>query len=240
VEHPSERRKHYKMMPQFIRSGRGIAFGRMFAMTGYPPDMMPLYSQGYTLAEFLIQRGGRRKFVDFLADGIETGTWSAATKRHYGIADVASLQKAWLAWVGQGFPRIQRPDREPGALPSPEMLAAGGRRPRPEPNLIYRIDREDRTGGAAEELAGVTGPNRSGATPGRPTTSGTRLAAASVPAPKVLPASGWYPVGERPAQASVAVAVAVEPAPAEPVRTQVTRPQPIQRARQVIVRWQGP
>ena len=55
------------MLVQFLRTGRGIAFGQMFAMTEYPQDVMPLYAQGYSLAEFLIYHGGRKKFVAFLA-----------------------------------------------------------------------------------------------------------------------------------------------------------------------------
>ena len=43
------------MLVQFLRTDRGIAFNQMFAMTEYPRDVMPLYAQGYSLAEFLIQ-----------------------------------------------------------------------------------------------------------------------------------------------------------------------------------------
>ena len=52
VEHISEKQKHRQMLMQFLRTGRGIAFGQMFAMTEYPQDVMPLYAQGYSLAEY--------------------------------------------------------------------------------------------------------------------------------------------------------------------------------------------
>ena len=55
VECAVERNKYRQMLPTFLRSGRGIAFNQMFAMMDYPPDYMPLYAQGYSLAEFLIQ-----------------------------------------------------------------------------------------------------------------------------------------------------------------------------------------
>ena len=234
VEHPGERAKHYTMLAQFLRSGRGIAFNRMFAMKEYPPDMMPLYAQGYTLAEFLIQHGGRRKFLDFLADGIEHDAWSAATKRHYGFQGLAALQDAWLAWVRQGFPQIRSPGGPPDGTAKTEMLAAGGRRARPEPNLIYRIDRQDPRSAAADKLAGVEGPSRRTPGPGSAAGSDARVAAAGAPPPKVLPASGWHAVGEGPSR--VSAAVAVEPAPEGPVRTQLTHPQPIERPRQTILR----
>ena len=104
VEHISEKQKHRQMLMQFLRTGRGIAFGQMFAMTEYPQDVMPLYAQGYSLTEFLIYRGGRRKFVAFLADGIRDGQWSAAVERNYKIHDLPALQNTWVAWVAQGFP----------------------------------------------------------------------------------------------------------------------------------------
>ena len=72
VEHVSEKNKHRQMLSQFLRTGRGIAFNQMFAMTDYPPDIMPLYAQGYSLAEFLIETGGRRKYVEFLDDGLKS------------------------------------------------------------------------------------------------------------------------------------------------------------------------
>ena len=104
VEHISEKQKHRQMLVQFLRTGRGIAFGQMFAMTEYPQDVMPLYAQGYSLAEFLIYHGGRKKFVAFLADGMRDGQWSAAVERNYNISDLPALQNTWVAWVGQGFP----------------------------------------------------------------------------------------------------------------------------------------
>ena len=104
VEHVSEKNKHRQMLDQFLRTGRGIAFSQMFAMTDYPPDIMPLYAQGYSLAEFLIQTGGRRKYVEFLGDGLQSDDWPGAVHRHYGIQDLSALQNTWLAWVRQGSP----------------------------------------------------------------------------------------------------------------------------------------
>ena len=107
VEHVSERTKHYRMLDEFLRTGRGIAFNRMFAMTEYPPDVMPLYAQGFSLADYLIQQGGRRKYVQYLDDALKEDQWAEATRRHYGPADLGHLQTAWLAWVDQGHPKLE-------------------------------------------------------------------------------------------------------------------------------------
>ena len=104
VEHPVERARQHRLLIEFLTTGRGIAFPQMFAMREYPADVLPLYSQGYSLARFLIDRGGRHKYVAFVADGLAGDDWSAALAKHYGIRDVAQMQQVWLAWVKQGCP----------------------------------------------------------------------------------------------------------------------------------------
>ena len=116
MEHESEKAKHRHMLVQFLQSHRGIPFSHMFAMTEYPADIMPLYAQGYALAEYLIQQGGRPKYLAFLADGMNSGRWAEALQKHYGIQNLSTLQNQWVAWVGQGFPALKPP--------SEKMLAA--------------------------------------------------------------------------------------------------------------------
>ncbi|MFH1919562.1 MAG: hypothetical protein ABIP48_06750 [Planctomycetota bacterium] len=237
VEHPTERAKHHKMLVEFLRSNRGIAFNRMFTMEQYPRDIMPLYAQGYTLCEFLMQQGGRRKFLDFLADGLEANQWSAATKGHYGFADVGTLQNAWLAWVRQGFPRIESPLDRPGNQASPELLAGGGKLPRLEPNLIYRIGKPSRGSSASEHPLPTPGPSAA-STLAMPAVH-VELAGVEKSRASVLPASGWHAPGETsgPAQwlGQETGHSAREP---EPVHAQVAHPQPPEKARQIILEWQ--
>ncbi len=85
VEHISERSKQQTLLIEFLTTERGIAFNRMFAMTEYPRDILPLYSQGYSLARFLIAQGGRRRFVQYVGDGMQLNNWTAATQKHYGF-----------------------------------------------------------------------------------------------------------------------------------------------------------
>ncbi len=104
VEHPVERARQHRLLIEFLTTGRGIAFPEMFAMKEYPADVLPLYSQGYSLARYLIERGGRHKYVAFVAEGLETDNWSAALGKHYGVPNVAQMQYVWLDWVKQGCP----------------------------------------------------------------------------------------------------------------------------------------
>ncbi len=113
VEDVSERAKQEKLLLRFLTTDRGIAFNHMFAMKEYPRDILPLYSQGYSLARFLIAQHGRRTYVDYLADGMRWNNWTAATRKHYGYSSLADLQQTWLGWVRKGSP-----DRSPTQLAS--------------------------------------------------------------------------------------------------------------------------
>ncbi len=222
VEHASERNKHRQMLDQFLRTGRGLSFSQMFAMTEYPADIMPLYAEGYSLAELLIQTGGRRKYAEFLGDGLETDDWAGAVSRHYGAKDLGTLQSTWLAWVRNGSPTLQPRTTPTGGG---EMLAVSQRRTRPEPNLIHRI-RESATAIAAtgESRVEPSAPMVPVHFPSSPATSAGSLARASGPR---MAASGeikWLDASPR--ASSMAVAAIASAPSVDPFSTQVAHPQP--------------
>jgi hypothetical protein len=261
VEHVSEKNKHRSMLTEFLHTGRGIAFSQMFAMTDYPADIMPLYAQGYSLAEFLIQTGGRRTYIAFLGDGLESGDWSGAVHRHYGIADLSGLQNTWLAWVEQGSPPL-RP-RQIESPPAGKMLAANERRPRPEPNLIYRIRDKQSPDTPRTNLVPVrlpasatnasTGTNISPAvarsTPARasagimqwtdPSRGSSAPAGGSMAAidlrskPTTMSGSGWRTAGSATPAAPTPPST---PADVDASPVQVTHPQAMEQPRQTVLR----
>ena len=106
VEDASERQKQHDMLYEFLTTHRGIAFNEMFAMTEYPSDVLPLYSQGYSLARYFIAKGGKRKFIDYVGDGMKWNNWTRATKQHYGYDSLSDLQVTWLDWVRRGSPAV--------------------------------------------------------------------------------------------------------------------------------------
>ena len=142
VEHPSEKKRHETMLISFLQTQRGIAFSQMLAMKEYPADVLPLYAEGYSLARYLIEEGGERKFVKFVGDGLQDENWMRALEASYGVTDLGRLQNEWLEWVKQGSPdrsllASSRAGRTPGK--NGGIATAGpGRRTRPEPNLIHR------------------------------------------------------------------------------------------------------
>jgi len=246
VEHISEKQKHRQMLVQFLRTGRGIAFGQMFAMTEYPQDVMPLYAQGYSLAEFLIYHGGRKRFVAFLADGMRDGQWPAAVERNYNIKDLTALQNTWVAWVSQGFPALppessvmtavaQIPAVLPPATVMPVATVADARRVRPEPNLIYHIHDK----GTAEPSPPAAGGNEGrekGAGSGEPSRQDTTRNAPPTFAPpssaaQSLPAQGWRTASGAPAENTADRA-------SQPTTSQVARPPTMEPSQQTILQWQ--
>jgi hypothetical protein len=212
VEHVSEKQKHRQMLLQFLRTGRGIAFSQMFAMTEYPQDVMPLYAQGYSLAEFLIYRGGRQKFIAFLADGMRDAQWSAAVQRNYGIRDLPTLQNAWVAWVGQGFPAPSVESKGPSGGP-----AVAARLVRPEPNLIYRIPYKAISEG--NDQVGTMHPLSASGEQERHVAAQT------------LPVQGWRTAAGAPAQTTA-------DQPSQATTSQVARPPTPEPSGQVILEWQ--
>jgi hypothetical protein len=110
VEHVSEKRKQDKFLIEFLMTERGIPFNKMFAMKEYPPDMLPLYAQGYSLARYLIMQGGKRKYVQYVGEGMQTENWPAVTRKYYGHKDLSDLQVTWLEWVRMGSPKLQPVD----------------------------------------------------------------------------------------------------------------------------------
>jgi len=147
VEHRSEVAKQEALLVRFLKTGKGIPFTRMFAMKEYPADILPLYAQGHSLTQFLMESHGKEAFLAFLADGMRDDNWRRAVETHYGRESLYALQSDWLEWVESGRPRL---DREPAAdeaiaaaaaAPEPATLAASGRSMASRPSVYaQRVD----------------------------------------------------------------------------------------------------
>lgn len=118
VEHRSEIAKQEKNLIQYLQTGRGIPFSQMFAMKEYPSDVLPLYAQGHSLSEWLIESRGRKEFLAFVGDGMRDENWPRAVHDHYGYNNLLSLQTAWNEWVRTGRPQIG-----PAAGPAVQVAA---------------------------------------------------------------------------------------------------------------------
>ena len=127
VEHKSEKANYRRMLRHFLQSNvqRCFPLNRLVAIKEYPVDPMPLYAQGFSLVEFLLESG--RQFDDyehcrlvrFTQSAIQHGDWQSALQEHYDIQNLGVLQLNWVAWVGNDIPalpmgtEVAGTDREP-------------------------------------------------------------------------------------------------------------------------------
>lgn len=123
----------------FQRRGE-MPLGQLFQVEEYPSDLLGFYGQGYSVSRFLIEIGGRPRFLRFVKEGMG-GSWDAAARRHYGLGNCRELDRAWRSWhkvtLASGKPskpplivRAQSDDEEERAITAREPAPrAGGIRP---------------------------------------------------------------------------------------------------------------
>ena len=111
VEHISERSRQTDLLNQVIRTPRRIPLTQLLNIREYPTDMqqvLTLYAEGYSLAEFLVsQKGGEGRiiFLQFLEDAHRKG-WEFAFQKYYGQNNLQDLEKQWTGWVLDGSPAL--------------------------------------------------------------------------------------------------------------------------------------
>lgn len=153
VEHESEQNRQTQHVESLMRQGRRIPLRMLLRITQYPNDnrqLMALYSQGYSLTRFLIEKAGRRQFLMFLKEANHRG-WDRAIETYYGSRSIEGLEQQWVSWVVAGSPRLDLPDgellagtTEPGT-PAPVVRAQNKEPQRtsfleaPEPGLIAAV-----------------------------------------------------------------------------------------------------
>jgi hypothetical protein len=98
-----EHDRHAAVMRKTLKAARQLPLRRLFAVHDFPPDrdrVFIFYGQSYSVSRFLIDAGGRTKFLDFVKRGYDDG-WDEAARAVYAYDNVEALEQAWLAWVRQ-------------------------------------------------------------------------------------------------------------------------------------------
>lgn len=110
IEHGSERLRLRKIHDQVMGTSRKIPLKTLLDMKNYPQDkqqVLTLYAEGHSLADFLIQKSDKPSYIKFLQIAHEEG-WPTALKR-YDYASVDALEKDWDQWVLAGNPALNAP-----------------------------------------------------------------------------------------------------------------------------------
>jgi hypothetical protein len=96
-EDDREIRRHDRIVQDLLLRRGEFPFNRLFQMEEYPRDLMGFYGQGYSVSRFLVEIGGRPRFLQFVRDGMRLG-WDRAAHDHYGLANCRELDRAWRSW----------------------------------------------------------------------------------------------------------------------------------------------
>ncbi|HEY2785616.1 MAG TPA: hypothetical protein VGJ05_11640 [Fimbriiglobus sp.] len=131
-ENDEERYKHDISARELLNQGRGIKLRHLFTMKEYPRDMIVTYAEGYSVVRFLVDQGGRKKFLTFVAEGMKGNVrnWDEACRNVYGYQSVDALEDSWIQSL------YKPPARTSARTQSPNSgLYAGGTSSRPRTEI---------------------------------------------------------------------------------------------------------
>lgn len=97
-EDETERDRHDKVVRSILSQGKQIPARTLLGLKEYPPQVMCLYAQGYSMCDFLVKRSNRQHFLNFVGAGMQYG-WDRAAKSYYGHNSVEELEQAWLQFL---------------------------------------------------------------------------------------------------------------------------------------------
>jgi hypothetical protein len=101
-------------MEKALRTGRLLPLTELLPKMNYPKDVGTFYAQSLSLTDYMITGGGRKKFLAFVARGVDHG-WDKAAQSVYGNT-VEELEGTWLEYARKWLPEKpadSRPDVSP-------------------------------------------------------------------------------------------------------------------------------
>lgn len=112
IEHDSERNRLRDIHSRVMGSRRKITLKTLLDMTKYPQDqqdVLTLYAEGHSLADYLVQRGGKPQYIKLMSLAHDKG-WATAFKTLYGYSTIDSLEQDLDQWVIAGSPKLNLPE----------------------------------------------------------------------------------------------------------------------------------
>jgi hypothetical protein len=93
-------------------SRRKISLKSLLDIKQYPQDqqdVLTLYAEGHSLADYLVQRGGKPQYIRLMSVAHEKG-WATAFRSLYGYSNIEVLEQELDQWVIAGSPKLNLPD----------------------------------------------------------------------------------------------------------------------------------
>lgn len=165
-ENDEERYSHDVRCRELLNAGRAIRLRVLFCMTEYPRDMIVLYAQGYSIASWLVEKGGggqvgRQQLLSFLAAGMTNdqrqeshgspGSWNEAARRVYGIDSVEALEAQWIESLKGSAPNRIAARGSSGLKNGGAAMPLGRNELRTSPNAVPVLEPPVTARGAAPE-----------------------------------------------------------------------------------------
>jgi RNA polymerase sigma factor (sigma-70 family) len=92
---------HHRSPRELLSSIKTYPLKRLLALREYPEtNLYAFHVLSYSVTRFLVERKDRPTFLSFLKQ-VMNEDWDKALERHYKIAGVDGLEKAWLEHVGR-------------------------------------------------------------------------------------------------------------------------------------------
>ena len=112
IEHESERSQLRQIHSRVLGTRRKIPLKTLLEMKQYPQDqqdVLTLYAEGHSLADFLIQKGGKHEYMRLMSLAHDRG-WESSLKNVYSFRSLESLESEWEQWVIAGSPKLSIPE----------------------------------------------------------------------------------------------------------------------------------
>ncbi|MEM0465932.1 MAG: hypothetical protein QXW97_04510, partial [Candidatus Pacearchaeota archaeon] len=104
TESDIDKKRSADLLINLLQQGRKYDINTLIRMQEYPQDFWPLYAQGHSISEYLIEKGGggiegKRKLFEACKYATKHG-WENALKKYYGFQNVMDFEKKWLESLG--------------------------------------------------------------------------------------------------------------------------------------------
>jgi hypothetical protein len=187
-----ERDRHDRLVRHILNSqGRRIPLRRLFALQDYPNDVMVLYAEGFSVANYLVNSSNKQTFLAFVGQGMAGNGWDYAVRAYYHMNSVEELEEAWLTHLrNTRHPPVElAQNTNATGTPTHRVILRQTVPPTyTPPGPVYRGQAEDERSDAGARSAGS---NRPGYLPDADSTS-------PVPGAGSAPPSQWQPPGTSP------------------------------------------